>query len=451
MKNTWLGVVLGIVTLVAGGCSTGPLESSSSAPVTPTAPPQEAPVGFDNATNGFVDQSTHWLDQARFEETESIAGGLGPLFNAQSCRECHQSPVTGGVSQATELRAGHKGPGGKFQAADVPISGGDAVIRGRTLINARAICPNADFPNIDIQERLPEAENIHTLRASIGLFGSGFVEALDDATLLGLAKKQCTAGNSNICGQIVKVPVLESPGVTRVGRLGWKNQHASLLSFSADAYLNEMGVTNELLATEVTDLCNTASEPNDRRGTDGLTDLEHFARFLRATKAPPRDARQAATAAAKKGETVFAEIGCSTCHVPTLKTVPAGTPLNGGIFIVPEALGNKVFHPYSDYLLHDVGTGDGIVVAMFEHYGEHVYGTHWKDLSLESFEETANKIRTAPLWGVRMRPALMHDAASLTFQDAIKRHRGEASEVTRRFQRLRREDQDAIVEFLKSL
>ncbi len=451
MKNTWLGVVLVVVTLVGGACSTGPLESSSNASHTSAPPPEEAPVGFDNITNGFVEQSKHWLDQSRFEETESIAGGLGPLFNAQSCRECHQSPVTGGVSQATELRAGHKGPGGKFRAADVPINGGDAVIRGRTLINARAICPSADFPNTDIQERLPESENIHTLRASISVLGSGFVEALDDATLQGLSKKQCAAVNSDICGQTVKVPVLESLGVTRFGRFGWKNQHASLLSFSADAYLNEMGITNELLATEVTNLCNTAPEPNDRRGADGLTDLEHFARFLRATKAPPRDARRAATAAAKKGATLFDEIGCSTCHVPTLKTAPAGTPVNGGTLVVPGALGNKIFHPYSDYLLHDVGTGDGIVVAMVEHYGQHVYDIDWKGLSLENFEETANKIRTTPLWGVRMRPALMHDAASLTFQDAIKRHRGEASEVTTRFQRLRHADQDAIVEFLKSL
>jgi CxxC motif-containing protein (DUF1111 family) len=359
--------------------------------------------------------------------------------------------VTGGVSQATELRAGHKGSGGKFQTADVPINGGDAVIKGRTLINARAICPSAAFPNTDIQERLPESENIHTLRASISPLGSGFVEALDDATLLGLSKKQCTASDSAICGQAVKVPVLESLGLTRVGRFGWKDQHASLLSFSADAYLNEMGITNELLASEVTSLCNTAPEPNDRRGPDGLSDLEHFARFLRATKAPPRDARQAATAAAQKGQMLFDEIGCGTCHVATLKTVPAGTPVNGGTFIVPGALGNKLFHPYSDYLLHDVGTGDGIVVAMVEHYGEHVYEVKWKDLSLENFEETANKIRTAPLWGVRMRPALMHDAGSLTFQDAIKRHRGEASEVTKRFQRLKRADQDAVVEFLKSL
>jgi CxxC motif-containing protein (DUF1111 family) len=109
------------------------------------------------------------------------------------------------------------------------------------------------------------------------------------------------------------------------------------------------------------------------------------------------------------------------------------------------------FHPYGDFLLHDIGTGDGIVIAMAEHYGTHVYQIQWKDLSLETHRSTANKIRTAPLWGVRMQPMLMHDGASLTFRDAIFRHRGEASDVIRRFEKLSPSDQEAIVEFLKSL
>jgi CxxC motif-containing protein (DUF1111 family) len=201
----------------------------------------------------------------------------------------------------------------------------------------------------------------------------------------------------------------------------------------------------------VTNLCSTVAEPNDRAGADGLADIDRFARFIRATKAPARDAQQAGASTTNVGETLFAKIGCNICHVPTMTTAATGTVVNGGKFTIPEALGSKTFHPYSDFLLHDIGTGDGIVVAMKEHYGKRMYQTQWRDLSLDAFQATANRMRTAPLWGVRMQPLLMHDGASLTFRDAILRHRGEASSVTEHFQKLSEADQGAIIEFLKSL
>src|SRR5437660_4893925 len=102
-----------------------------------------------------------------------------------------------------------------------------------------------------------------------------------------------------------------------------------------------MGSTNALFPDEVTALCNTVAEPNNKPEADGLADIDHFARFMRATKAPARDARQAATAAAKKGETLFASVGCDVCHVPALTTAPAGTLVNGGEFGIPDAHGNK--------------------------------------------------------------------------------------------------------------
>jgi CxxC motif-containing protein (DUF1111 family) len=172
---------------------------------------------------------------------------------------------------------------------------------------------------------------------------------------------------------------------------------------------------------------------------------------VRATKAPARDAQQAGTPTAKAGEKLFAKIGCDICHVPTLTTAAQGTVINGGKFAVPEALGSKTFYPYSDFLLHDIGTGDGIVVAIEEHYGKGMHQTQWRDLSLDAFQATANRMRTAPLWGVRLQPLLMHDGTSLTFRDAILRHRGEASDVTGRFEKLSAEDQEAIIQFLESL
>ena len=271
------------------------------------------------------------------------------------------------------------------------------------------------------------------------------------AALIAIGRAQSAASKGVIHGQAIRVPVLEAPGETRVARFGWKDQQASLLSFAADAYLNEMGITNRLLPDEFTPICNTAHEPNDTTAADGLADIDRFARFVRATKPPPRDTILAATPEARRGSTIFDGVGCASCHVRSLTTASAGTKINGGTFTVPPALGGKTFQPFGDFLLHDVGTGDGILMAMPEHYGRNVYKTAWRGMFLDSIALTRNKIRTAPLWGVRMRPRLMHDAQALTLLDAILRHAGEAHEVVARFKQLSRSDQDALIAFLRSL
>ncbi|MFL6198646.1 MAG: hypothetical protein ACJ76J_05700, partial [Thermoanaerobaculia bacterium] len=189
----------------------------------------EAPAGFDNLTNGVLSQAQFDLDLASFEEVEVIDDGLGPIYNAQACRECHQNPVTGATSQVTELR------GARFDGffySDPP---------GGSLFNDRAINPK-------IQERAGGADNVLTFRASLNILGDGFVESLPNTFFTNTQAAQ----PSGMKGQIINVPVLESPGTTRIARFGWKNQHASLLSFSADAYLNEMGITSPLQATENT-------------------------------------------------------------------------------------------------------------------------------------------------------------------------------------------------------
>jgi CxxC motif-containing protein (DUF1111 family) len=117
--------------------------------------------------------------------------------------------------------------------------------------------------------------------------------------------------------------------------------------------------------------------------------------------------------------------------VSTIVTAPAGTMINGGTLTVPDALGNKIIHPFGDFLLHDVGTGDGIVQ--------------------NGGQDTANKLRTPPLWGVRMRNRLMHDGNSLTFENAIERHRGEADDASDNFRRLSPRQRNALIEFLRSL
>jgi CxxC motif-containing protein (DUF1111 family) len=148
---------------------------------------------------------------------------------------------------------------------------------------------------------------------------------------------------------------------------------------------------------------------------------------------------------------LFDKIGCAVCHVRALTTAPTGTKINGGAFTIPPALGQKTFYPFGDFLLHDVGTGDGIIMAMEEHYGRNMYKITWEKFSPETFHTTQNKIRTAPLWGVRLRSRLMHDGASVTLSDATLRHAGEAADVIHRFKRLSSSDREAILEFLRSL
>src|SRR6202521_2827019 len=116
----------------------------------------EAPACVDNMSNGVVDDAPHQADQVKFDEVEQLADGLGPLYNAQSCRECHQNPTSGGPSQVTELRVGHRGPDKRFHNPEIPIAHGAETIRDRTLVNLRAICPSGAFPNTEIQERVPD-------------------------------------------------------------------------------------------------------------------------------------------------------------------------------------------------------------------------------------------------------------------------------------------------------
>src|SRR6201988_994925 len=399
--------------------------------------PTEAPTGFDTPTlaqdpgsqsvsNGIAEPSgdTYALDQTRFEQDHDARTGLGPVFNARACADCHQNPVSGGSSQFTEIRAGHSDANGNFVAATVPINDGADLIANRSIINDRALIPQA-------QEHVPDAENIRALRAALNTLGDGFVEAIDDSTLQAIAQHQLQVSGGIIHGEAVEVPVLEAPGQTRIGRFGWKDQHSSLLSFIGDAYLNEMGVTNRLRPKDVTTVGKITSDPEDVPDNLGLADIDHFSEFIRGTKVPPRDSVLSATAAAQHGQMLFERIGCATCHVSTIVTASPGTVIDGGAFTIPEALGNKIIHPYSDFLLHDIETGDGIVQA--------------------GPQDTANKLRTAPLWGLRMRPRFMHDLRSLTLQNAIERHKGEAEDVRERFFDLTEAQQQQLFTFLNSL
>src|ERR1700746_845303 len=295
----------------------------------------EAPTGFDTPTlvenpgsqsvsNGIVEppDDSFALDQQIFELTHDVNSGLGPVLNARACPDCHQNPVSGGASQFTELRVGHTDTNGNFVNPTIPIDDGASSISGRSLVDERAVVPEA-------QEHVPATENIRALRAALNTLGDGFVEAIDDSTLLAIAAQQMKVTRGKIRGEAIEVPVLEAPGQNRIGRFGWKDQHSSLLSFIGDAYLNEMGVTNRLKPADETTIGKVTADPEDVPDNLGLADIDHFAQFVRGTKAPPRAPQLAASADARAGQALFERIGCNACHVQTITTAPPGTTING--------------------------------------------------------------------------------------------------------------------------
>jgi CxxC motif-containing protein (DUF1111 family) len=393
----------------------------------PSGTYREAPAAFDNRTNGFDPQGPAFdsIDEDNvvplrsfndnrfiFEEVETLADGLGPTFNAQSCRECHQNIVTGGASQVAEHRTG------RLELLQFVESIGGSLIQSRST-------------HADIFELVPFEDSVSTLRISTNLLGGGFVEAIANSTLLAIRDRQPVA----IRGTALEVGVLEANNFPRIGRFGWKSQHASMESFAADAYLNEMGITTPVLPDENTSLgrfvgFGTPYDPVPGPEDDGI-DVVAFANFMRATKAPPRGPINATVRA---GDTLFNSVGCAGCHIPTIRTAAPGTRINGGAIRVRDAVGNKIIHPYSDFLLHDIGTGDGIPV-----------------LPGAAFASTAPQIRTAPLWALRTRNRLMHDGLSFTKQEAIARHAGQASGVRAAYDALTAAQKNQVLAFLDSL
>lgn len=369
--------------------------------------------GFSNRTNGLILQGDMDNDRVFFEKKWTADMGLGPVFNGQSCVECHNDPVPGGYSDITVTRAGfYDGQ----QYFDLP---------GGSLFHEKAIAPA-------IEVGVPVAANVTTKRISTNLLGGGFVESIADETLLAIAEKQKTETKGEIAGEAVMVDVLEAPGLKKVGRFGWKSQHATLLSFCGDAFHNEMGISNSVIPSEITSngLSLAAYDVRADPESNGW-EVQLVAEFIRATRVPPRDPKTSRSAAVRAGARLFETVGCGTCHVSTLTTAKVGSPLAATGSSISAVLGEKVIHPYSDFLLHDVGTGDGIVQ--------------------NGPPSTRNKMRTAPLWGLRTHSEFMHDGSAHSLPEAIDQHKGVARKIIERYKLLPKKQQAKLLKFLRSL
>jgi len=352
-----------------------------------------------------------------FSERETVADGLGPTYNDVGCVECHQSVDPGAFSQAMEFRAGHITNG---QFVDAP---------GGQLVHARGT-------DSDIVEHISTAETVKTFRVTTSALGDGFVECIANGTLQNNVNAQPLAQR----GTLTQVPVVEAGGTLRIGRFGWKAQHASLQSFAGDAYLNEMGITNPFDGSNglTENPCSTAEGVRNCTGApfdpvadpeDDGDDVLAFADFMAATRAPGR--QNPIPAAAVRGDSLFNAVGCAVCHTRNFTTAAPGTLINGGAFVVPAALGNKIIHPFSDFALHNIGTGDGIVQ--------------------NAGQGSANQMRTAPLWGIRARNRLMHEGLNITIFDSIQLHAGQATTARNNFNALTAAQRNDLIAFVLSL
>jgi len=388
-----------------------PVDECVAAPVPPTA---RGNGRFED--NKFI-----------FEEEETVEEGLGPTYNDVGCVTCHQAVDTGAFGQQMEFRAGHVDGSGNF--VDAPAG---------SLIHARGT-------DSDIVEHITTAENVRTFRSVISTLGDGFVECISNTTLQNNVAAQ-PAGQQ---GTLTAVPVVEANNTLRIGRFGWKAQHASLLSFSGDAYLNEMGITNKFdgFGGRSSSAADAGTHENAAGTADGVInctgppfdlvadpeddggDVLAFADFMAATRAPGR--QNPIPAAATRGDPLFTQVGCAVCHTRTFTTAQPGTVINGGAFSVPTALGNKIIHPFSDFALHNIGTGDGIVQ--------------------NAGQSTANQMRTAALWGIRARNRFMHDGLTVNITEAINRHAGQATAARNAFNSLTAAQRSDLVFFVLSL
>jgi CxxC motif-containing protein (DUF1111 family) len=517
LARKWVcaGVVLcGVVLIAASGGvaedkpAVKPLECTKGNPATAAEAPavevdyKSTPPKLIVIDNGFDPTFDKDLDAFKTDEVpipdpkKGQKGGLGPTFNGTSCARCHSNPVIGGSSQVSEIRAGHLKP-------DPNDPNPKKVLfvepKGGSVIQQLAIDPA-------IQKMVQPEDTVRTLRMSNTLLGNGYIEVIPDCDILEYRKtiqKPLAMEGFIMPVQVATGPDPKNPGkflfAERVGRFGWKSQEASLMNFSGGAYVTEMGITNPLFPTEVeTDVpgktvadFDKVKDPEDAAAMDTPfgEDVTAFTRFMRSTRVPARDATLVATADAQAGEKLFRDnktVGCAVCHRPDYTTPAEGTPIltlhgkkGSDMDTVPKALANKTIHPYSDFLLHDIGTGDGIVQTFHSNYPPSGYESRERlpaeVREIESrprIEESrdkdgrrvlqvtgpnprdevaANKMRTAPLWGLRSRPQLMHDGRSLTVEDAILRHKGQADGVRLKYEALPDAQKKQLLAFLMSL
>jgi CxxC motif-containing protein (DUF1111 family) len=342
-----------------------------------------------------------------FEHAEDAAGGLGPIFNHVSCVSCHNAGGTGGGSSVVVTRFGQLGANGFDPLESL----------GGSLLQSQAIVPAA-------QEVVPAQANVTAFRQSTPVFGLGLIEAIPDEAILHQANRPPINGIRGRANQVRDVV----SGATRIGRFGWKAQQATVLAFSADAYLNEMGITNRFFPLEnapngdqqLLAATDTIADPEDTTDpATGKADIDAAADFMRFL-APPLPLPPTPSSTAGRALFTSPLTDCAVCHTPTFMTGP--NPVT--------ALSRKPVNLYSDLLVHQMGSlGDGITQGTV----------------------TGKEMRTAPLWGLRLSAPYLHDGRAPSIDAAIRAHDGEAAGSRDKYLRLLPIQRQQLMDFLRSL
>jgi CxxC motif-containing protein (DUF1111 family) len=387
-------------------------------------------------------QAVFTTGQANFQEVEDVpTGGLGPRFNSTSCSSCHFQPAIGGSSPASNPQVAFansqnrlpsfitaKGPVREVRFISNPDGTPDGGVHDLFTIAGRSDTPQG----CNLQQ--PDFSNSSNIiyRIPTPTFGLGLIEAIQDTTLIQNVA-QSASQRLGIAGTLNR-----NGNDGTVTRFGWKAQNKSLLMFSGEAYNVEMGITNLLFNTErdETPDCSPLAPANSYWNIGGLVDqkvfddITNFANFMRFLAAPTRAVAAAADNTAVEGSNQFVNIGCGNCHTPALQT--GASPFPG--------LANQTIHPYSDFALHHMGPG------LADHISQGL--------------AAGDQFRSAPLWGIGQRLFFLHDGRETDLMKVIADHASnansqfpasEANQVVQNFNNLSNSDQQAILNFLRSL
>ncbi len=413
----------------------------------------ETSKAFSHAAAGLnaYDEYTHELGDGAFEQTfvsapAKLFGGLGPVFNNVSCISCHHNdgkgtPTAGAVNSSLLFRitttgtnefggpAGMDGYGGQVQ--DVAIFGRQA--EGKVSISyTDEVVKYADGTQVTLRKPTYTLQNTYTNisspfilspRLAPPVFGLGLLENIPESTVLSFADEG-DVNNDGISGRANFVYNAEH-GRKELGRFGLKANMPTVMTQVAGAYHQDMGITNRIFRQE-----SSHGQPQ----ADGLQDdpelpdsiLHAVAFYVRSLAVPAR--RNVTDATVVKGKGLFMEMNCSGCHKPVVYT---GTDLTFA------AISNQRIQPYTDLLLHDMGSG------LADDYSD--------------FLATGSEWRTSPLWGIGLfektngTPYYLHDGRARTIEEAILWHGGEAERSKQKFMELSKTDRDAVIKFIRSL
>ena len=388
-----------------------PLTVSAQVRRRPVGPTPTVPQQAGAPLLGLTTTETASFNAGRgaFNRNVNPAEGLGPVFNDDSCGACHNAPVTGGGSGRTVTRFARRLNG----VFDAMASLGGSLVQNRAIGNRNGGGGQHNF----VPETVPPAATIVVQRRTTPVFGLGLVDATPDGEFIALAAAEAARGDGT-AGRVNMTDNLRA-GTKTVGRFGWKAQVPTLVQFSGDALVNEMGITTPDFPDENCPQGNCAElafNPAPGLNDNGNTTAA-LTNFMSMLAAPARGPQTADTAV---GEQLFTSIGCAACHVATLTT--GSSPV--------AALDNKSYHPYSDFLIHDMGSlGDGLEMA----------------------SATGNEMRTEPLWGLRFVNRYLHDGRATTLEQAIAAHDGQGRASRDAFAALTADAKAKVVAFLRSL